>query len=236
MSELCIIYDRSDFPIFSDLDYQININPKDIYLDELIDREFTKDKTVYRFLDNDLLLEYQEIILTISKGDLDRGSKITILSNFEIPNEVYDIVLLEVSNHLLELRIGLYPKPIGVKIEKFTFENNEFKGLANLLSFVIDGGNQKEDEYWTNELIKIFKIKGLDHTESILTILLDEMADFRKRICMRVGALIDNRVSIYLYGSYNKKLNIFTGISDNFMIGRLLIRYIINNKNYIKYD
>lgn len=160
MSELCIIYDRSDFPIFSDLDYQININPKDIYLDELIDREFTKDKTVYRFLDNDLLLEYQEIILTISKGDLDRDSKITILSNFEIPNEVYYIVLLEVSNHLLELRIGLYPKPIGIKVEKFTFENNEFKGLANLLSFVIDGGNQKEDEYWTNELIKIFKIKG----------------------------------------------------------------------------
>ena len=140
------------------------------------------------------------------------------------------------SNHLLELRIGLYPKPIGIKVEKFTFENNEFKGLANLLSFVIDGGNQKEDEYWTNELIKIFKIKGLDHTESILTILLDEMADFRKRICMRAGALIDNRVSIYLYGGFNKKLNIFTGISDNFMIGRLLIRYIINNKNYIRYD
>lgn len=62
------------------------------------------------------------------------------------------------------------------------------------------------------------------------------MADSRKRICIRVGTLVDNRVSIYLYGIYNKKLNIFTGISDNFMIGRLLIRYIINNKNYIKYD
>lgn len=235
MSELCIIYNRSNFPIFSDLDYQININPKDIYLDELIDREFIMDETVYRFLDNDLLLEYQEIILTISKGDLDRDSKITILSNFEISNVIYDIILLEVSNHLLELRIGLYPKPIGIKVEKFTLENNEFKGLANLLSFVIDGGNKKEGEYWTNELIKIFKRKGLDHTESILTILLNE-TETRKRICMRVGALIDNRVSVHLYGSYNKKLNIFTGISDNFMIGRLLIRYIINNKNYIKYD